>query len=100
MGRAKGRAFWERVVADAAAYGSQSRAAQRHGVSQSGVGYWVRKLAVEEPRHREPQLLPVRLTGPISARRCSLVIGELRVDFDEGTEPGYLAALAMALRAC
>jgi transposase-like protein len=100
MGRAKGRAFWEQVVADAAECGSQSQAARRHGVSQSGLGYWVRKLAAEEPRRPEPRLLPVRLTSPITARRCGLVIGDLRVDFDEGTEPGYLAALATALRAC
>lgn len=100
MGRVKGRAFWERVVADAEACGSQSEAARRHGVSQSGLGYWVRKIEAERSRRPEPQLLPVRLTSPVAARRCGLVVGDLRVDFDEGTDPGYLAVLATALRAC
>jgi transposase-like protein len=88
------------VVADAATCGSQSQAARRHGVSQSGLGYWVRKLAAEEPRGPAPQLLPVRITTPVASRRCDLVVDDLRVEFDEGTDPGYLAALATALRAC
>lgn len=99
MDRHKGRAFWERVVADVAACGSQSEAARRHGVSQSGLGYWVRKIDAEKAQRREPQLLPVRITAPV-ARRCSLIVGEVGVEFDEGTDPGYLAAIAKALRAC
>ncbi|APR74688.1 Hypothetical protein A7982_00034 [Minicystis rosea] len=39
MGRFKGRAFWERVVADVDGGMSQVEAARRHRVSQSGPGY-------------------------------------------------------------
>lgn len=102
MGREKGRAFWQRAVADVGTCGSQSAAARLHGVSQSGLGYWVRKLSAEKPLRltAEPQLLPVRVTSPVVMRRCQLIVGELRVEFDEGTDPGYLAAVARALRAC
>lgn len=99
--RAKSRAFWERVVAEAEACGSQSEAARRHGVSQSGLGYWVRKLVAERPRAAEPRLLPVRVTGTVPMpRRMGLIVDDLRIEFDEGTEPAYLAAIAKALRGC
>lgn len=101
MGRERGRAFWERVAADAARCGSQSEAARRHGVSQSGLGYWVRKLAAEKARPAEPQLLPVRVTSAVALpRRLGLVVDDLRLEFDEGAEPAYIAAVARALRAC
>jgi transposase-like protein len=88
-------------VADAAECGSQSEAARRHGVSQSGLGYWVRKLATEKTRTAEPQLLPVRVTTAVApSRRFGLIIDDLRLEFDEGAEPAYIAAVARALRAC
>ena len=101
MGRHKERAFWERAVADAHACASQAEAARRHGVSPSRIAYWVRRLGEEQPRRTpEPQLLPVRLTGHVMRRRLELVVADLRVEFDEGADPTYLAALAKALRAC
>ncbi len=35
-----------------------------------------------------------------SCLTCSLLVGELRLEFDEGTDPSYLANVAKALRAC
>lgn len=100
MARAKGRRFWERLVSEVEAGASQVEVARRHGVSQGGLGLWVRRLRQERERRSEPQLLPVRLTTPTPVRRCGLVVDELRLEFDEGTDPAYLAAIARALRTC
>jgi len=100
MARAKGRRFWERLVGEVEAGASQGEAARRYGVSQGGLGLWVRRIRQEREHRTEPQLLPVRLTTPTPIRRCGLVIDELRIEFDEGTDPAYLAAIAQALRAC
>ena len=102
MAQPKGRAFWQRVIADVEAGMVQTEAARRHGVSASGLGYWVRKLRREPPRPAEPRLLPVRITSAPSpsVSRCSLVVDGLRVEFEEGTAPAYVAAVVQALRAC
>ncbi len=100
MSRSKGRAFWQRVIADVDAGMAQAAAARKHGVSTSGLGYWVRRLRRGPPRPAEPRLLPVRITGASSALRCSLLVNELRFEFEEGTSPGYIAAVVQALRAC
>lgn len=101
MGRARGQGFWARVSADVAAGTSQAEVARRYGVSQGQVSRWVRRLRTDEQSAAVPQLLPVRLTeAVVSPRRCTLVFSDLRVEFDVGTEPAYVAALATALRAC
>jgi transposase-like protein len=100
MSRSKGRAFWQRVIADVDAGMAQADAARKHGVSTSGVGYWMRRLHREPPRPAEPRLLPVRLTSASSALPCSLLVNELRFEFEEGTSPAYVAAIVQALRAC
>ena len=38
MSRSKGRAFWQRVIADVDAGMAQAAAARKHGVSTSGLG--------------------------------------------------------------
>jgi transposase-like protein len=101
MAQARERAVWERIVAEVEAGMSHSAAAQRYGVSASGVGHWVRRLREEKARRPTSQLLPVRLTSPSPSRaRCLLVVDDLHLTFDEGTDPGYIAALARAIRAC
>ena len=100
MSQSKGRAFWQRVVADVDAGMAQTEAARKHGVSASGLGYWVRRFRREPPRPAEPRLLPVRITSAASASCCRLLVNELRFEFEEGTSPGYVAAVVQALRAC
>ena len=100
MSRAKGRAFWQRVVADVEAGMAQTEAARRHGVSASGLGYWVRRLQGDGSRPIAPQLLPVRVTPSAPVARCSVVLDALRVEFEEGTPPAYVAAVVQALRTC
>ena len=100
MAQARERAVWERIVAEVEAGLSHSAAAQRFGVSASGVGHWVRRLREEKALRPAPQLLPVRLTSSPSRGRCTLVVDDLHLTFDEGTDPGYVAALARAIRSC
>lgn len=101
MAQARERAVWEQIVAEVEAGLSQSAIARRYGVSPSGVGHWVRWLREERASRPAPQLLPVRLTTASPSRgRCTLVVDELHLTFDKGTDPGYVAALARALRAC
>ena len=102
MGRARGRAFGERVSAEVeAGTSSQVEIARRYGVSQGQVSRWVRRLRADGPRLAVPQLLPVRITGAaVASSRCAVVLGELRFEFETGTEPAYVAAVAAALRAC
>jgi hypothetical protein len=57
----------------------------------------VRRLREERPR---ALLLPVRVTGDAVTRRCGLVVDGMRLDFEEGTDPAYLASVARALRPC
>jgi len=41
-------------------------------------------------------LLPVRVVED-RLKRCELVVGAIRLSFDEGTDPAYIAQLARAL---
>jgi hypothetical protein len=101
MAQARERAVWERIVAEVEAGLSHSAAAQRYGVSASGVGHWVRRLREEKALRPAAQLLPVRLTSLSPTRgRCTLLVDDLPLSFDEGTDPAYVAALARAIRAC
>ena len=101
MAKAQERALWEQIVAEVEAGLSRKAAARRHGVSQSGVGHWVKRLREEKSCRPVPQLLPVRLTTTSPSRgRCTLIVNELHLTFDEGTDPGYIATVARALRAC
>lgn len=101
MAQARERAVWERIVAEVEEGMSQREAAQRYGVSASGVGHWVRRLREERALRPAPQLLPVRLSSSSPSRgRCTLVVDDLHLTFDEGADPAYVAALARAIRTC
>jgi transposase-like protein len=100
MGQPRDRAFWERAVADVEGGASQAETARRYGVSGSALGYWVRRLRQAKGRAAEPRLLPVRLAISSTSARCSLVVDDLRFEFEAGTDPTYVAAVARALRAC
>jgi len=57
----------------------------------------VQRLKQEMPA---AQLLPVKVTGGSVRRQCVLVIDGVRLEFEEGTDPSYVAAVARALRSC
>lgn len=76
---------------------SQAETARRYGVSASQLGRWVQRLKQEK---RGVQLLPVRVTEGAALRQCRLVVEGVRLEFEEGTDPAYGAAVARALRSC
>lgn len=106
MTKPKGRAFWERVVREVEVGATQASVAARYDVNVSTVGYWVRRLgarSVDVPSSAalaaSPTLLPVRVKG--GERRCfGVIFPALRVEFEEGTDASYVAAVVRALAAC
>jgi transposase-like protein len=97
MGQHLGQQFWERLVAEVKGGASQAEIARSYGVSASQLGRWVQRLKQEKPR---AQLLPVKVTGGPALRQCALVVEGVRLEFAEGTDPAYVAAVARALRSC
>jgi transposase-like protein len=69
--------------------------AARNGVSGSALGYWRRRLRAENLAM--PVLLPVSVAGA-ERRRLQLLAGDVRVEFEEGTDISYVGALVRALR--
>ena len=91
----RGRAFWERLTREIEESGATiTGVARRHGVSESALGYWKRRLHDEA---KPAALLPVRVVGT-GPHRLEIEAGGVRVVFDEGIEPAYVAAIARALR--
>jgi transposase-like protein len=104
MTEPKGRAFWERAVHEVEAGVPQTQVAAKHGVAASTVGYWVRRLRRERmetdvPVGRASALVPVRVVGT-ERHRIEVAVGGARVQFEEGTDPSYVAAIARALSGC
>ncbi len=79
------------MVREVRAGESQASVAKRHGVSGSNLGKWCIRLQQEAPR-----LLPVRVVDE-RTRRLEILVGVVRVAFEEGTAPAYVAAIARAL---
>jgi hypothetical protein len=96
----RGVEFWARVVTEARKGGiPHAEVAAKHGVSDAALKYHLYK----SPRHRVAKsnvmaLLPVRVSGT-AAKQVELDLGAgLRLRFEEGCEPGYVAALVSRLR--
>jgi hypothetical protein len=101
MAAAKSEGFWRRVVSEVEGGKGVGEVARRHGVSASSVLRWRAKLGSATAT----SLVPIRVSaacppsrgeaGP--GRRVKLEVGEVGVYFEEGTDPGYVAAVARAL---
>lgn len=100
MSESKGRSFWERAVREVEAGAKQTEVAARYGVASSTVGYWVRRLrrehAVSAPA---TALVAVRVAGE-ERRRFDVAVSGARVQFEEGADPAYVAAVVRALAGC
>ncbi|MET0259534.1 MAG: transposase [Gaiellaceae bacterium] len=94
MSEPKGEAFWRRVVGEVEGGRSSSDVAHRHGVSVSSVVRWRGKLRASSVT----AIVPVRVTGD-AGRRVEVHVGGVRLVFEEGTEPSYVAAVARAFGA-
>lgn len=93
MASKRGKVFWEKLVREVEAGASQVEVARHHGVSQSWLGSWCRRLRHQAPK---PALLPIRLIEE-RPRRLELVVDRIRLSFEVGTDPAYVAALAAQL---
>lgn len=95
MANPKGEAFWRAVVVEAEGR-SAAQVAARHGVSLSSVHRWQQKLAAKA----RTAIVPLRVAEAAAvARRVEVRVGEVKVVFEEGTDPAYVAAVARALGA-
>ncbi len=99
MSVAKGRSFWERLAREVEAGAKQTEVAARHGVAGSTVGYWVRRLRRERSGSPAATMVAVRVAGE-ERRRFAVVVSEARVEFEEGTDPGYVASIVRAIGGC
>jgi hypothetical protein len=96
----RGAEFWATAVAEAQR-GTipRSQVAAKHGVTDAALKYHLYK----SPRRASTKshalaLLPVRLSGT-AAKQLEIELGPgLRLRFDEGCDPGYVAALVGRLR--
>lgn len=80
------------MVREVEAGSSQTAVAKRHGVSQTWLGKWCRQLRGTSTA----TLLPVRVVEE-RPRRVDVAVRDYRLSFEEGVEPGYVAALCRAL---
>jgi hypothetical protein len=96
----RGVEFWSTIVAEARkAAIPRSQVAAKHGVTDAALKYHLHK----SPRRASAKsdalaLLPVRLSGT-AVKQVELELGAgLRLRFEEGCDPAYVAALASRLR--
>ena len=96
----RGVEFWASVVAEAQKGAiPRSQVAAKHGVTDAALKYHLYK----SPRRASTKsnalaLLPVRLSGT-AAKQLEVELGpSLRLRFDEGCDPAYVAALVGRLR--
>ena len=99
MAEEKGREFWERLAREVSTGSTRAQVAARYGVAGSTVGHWVRRLERERSVKPAATLVPVRITGE-ARRRVAIAVGAARVEFEEGTDPAYVAAVVRALASC
>lgn len=73
--------------------------AAKHGVSDAALKYHLYKTApVKAAKTKSLALLPVRLSGS-AAKQVELEFGSgLRLRFEEGCDPAYVAAVVSRLR--
>src|SRR5882672_8366685 len=92
--------FWAPIVAEARK-GALPRVdvAAKHGVTDAALKYHLYKCAGATPvKGKALALLPVRVSGT-AAKQVELEFGAgLRLRFEEGCDPAYVAAVVCRLR--
>ena len=99
----KSREFWESAVEFVTASElTQAQCAQKLGVSQPALNYWLRKLRQKPRTHLQGNLVPVKVLHSEAGKRHELELdlekGCLR--FTEQASPEYVALLVRTLRQC
>lgn len=99
------RSFWEALLAEVDRGDSVEAVAGRHRVRPRTLTWWRWHLGREASRLRPngPRLLPVvvRDAPPVVERATSeitLVVADVRLQFDVGVDTSYVAALVGSLR--
>ena len=102
MGERKSRADWEGIVASFEGSGlTVARFCSSRRLKPKALRWWQWKLAREARSATSVRLVPVGVVeSTVSATRTplELVLGDIAIRFEAGTEPEYLAALVSALR--
>ena len=96
----RGAEFWAAVVAEVK-NGDLPRVqvAAKHGVSDAALKYHLYKtVPARTPKGSSPELLPVRLSGSVAKQVEFEFGGGLRLRFEEGCDPAYVAAVVSRLR--
>lgn len=96
----RGAEFWAAVVAEVKK-GDLPRVqvAAKHGVSDAALKYHLYKtVPARSPKGSSPELLPVRLSGSVAKQIEFEFGGGLRLRFEEGCDPAYVAAIVSRLR--
>jgi transposase-like protein len=98
----QGREFWSRAVA-AAESGSASHdeVATRFGVNVGTLRSWIYRLRREQRINGRPhvRVLPVTVTDPSGSAGVVLRVGDVVLEFARSSDPSYIAAVAVAVRA-
>jgi len=101
--------LWREIVAGANASGlTRAKYAEKMGIGQAALSYWLTKLKSEVPKSEKHQkrtsgsLVPVGVveTRPTVGREITLSCGDAVLCFSEGTSVDYVAKLTAALRSC
>jgi len=96
----RGAEFWAAAVAEVQK-GDLPRVqvAAKHGVSDAALKYHLYKTVPASTRKgSSPELLPVRLSGSVAKQVEFEFGGGLRLRFEEGCDPAYVAAVVSRLR--
>jgi len=102
----RGREFWTKVVDDYEATSGETHAefAGRHGVERTTFERWLYLLRGERKElavHKKVRLLPVQVAVGHGGQHVLIDLdGGIGLRVAVGTDPGYVAALASALRPC
>ena len=96
----RNREEWRVLVREWKACGSSAREfASTRELSEASLYYWSSMLKREAPStgRAAARLVPVRVTSQERVAELELAVGTMRVRFDSGASPRYVAALAQAL---
>lgn len=100
----RGRDAWHALVAEWKASGKTAMEfARERDLSAASLFYWssaLRRESTPRPSSETMKLLPVQVTPSVVGSRTAeleLAVGQVRVRFDDGASPQYVAALAQAL---
>lgn len=104
--RRQGRAFWAKLISEFESNDGRERHAafaSRHGVRLTTFRTWLYRLRIQTAARakRAVRVLPVTVIGAgRSDRELSIDCNGVALRFAADTDPSYVAALVVALRAC